>query len=84
MTKRMISMLALMAAFIALVGTVKFKPVQTATPVVFGAPVVLALFGGAPVLLGVLLAMLLAGLDGIGPATRVQVSPLQRKPSKQP
>jgi len=30
MTKRMISMLALMAAFIALIGTVKFKQVQTA------------------------------------------------------
>jgi membrane fusion protein (multidrug efflux system) len=30
MTKRMISMLALMAAFVALIGTVKFKQVQTA------------------------------------------------------
>ena len=28
--------------------------------------------------------MLLAGLDGIGPETRVQVSPPQRKPSTQP
>jgi len=28
--------------------------------------------------------MLLTGLDGIGGATRVQVSPPQRKPSTQP
>ena len=39
---------------------------------------------GAPAVFGPPLAMLLAGLEGIGPATRVQVSPPQRKPSTQP
>ena len=62
-------------------------------PVVFGAPVApvrrrpgacrafgcrAAGFFGAP------LAMLLAGLEGIGGPTRVQVSPPHRKPSTQP
>ena len=56
-------------------------------PVVFGAaPVVAgaAVRGNAPVVFGAPLAMLLAGLEGIGPATRVQVSPPQRKPNTQP
>ena len=56
---------------------------------VFGAVAVVVggtagLGRGAPAGLGPLLAMLLAGLEGIGPATRVQVSPPQRKPSTQP
>ena len=50
-----------------------------ADPVVGGAA-----FGGAPAVLAAPLAMLLTGLEGIGPATRVQVSPPQRKPSTQP
>jgi hypothetical protein len=33
---------------------------------------------------GIPLAMLLAGLEGIGPPTRVQLSPPHRKPSRQP
>src|SRR5665213_257169 len=62
-------------------------------PVVLGAaPVVTALdllataldFPSVPVVLGAPFAMLLTGLEGIGPATRVQVSPPQRKPSTQP
>ena len=58
-------------------------------PVVFGcagsAVVGAAVFGKAPVgLFGAPLAMLLAGLEGIGGATRVQVSPPQRNPSTQP
>jgi hypothetical protein len=40
--------------------------------------------GDAPVVFAAPLAMLLTGLEGIGPATRVQVSPPQRKPSTQP
>src|SRR5882724_1371007 len=58
-------------------------------PVVLGAAKfaagAAAVFGGsAPVVFGPPLAMLLAGLEGIGPATRVQVSPPQRKPNTQP
>src|ERR1700694_975560 len=58
-------------------------------PVVFCvadvAPGAAAVLGAcAAVVFGVLLAMLLAGLEGIGPATRVQVSPPQRKPNTQP
>ena len=49
-------------------------------PVVFGA----AALGSAAAAFGVPLAMLLAGLEGIGPATLVQVSPPQRNPSTQP
>src|SRR5580693_6140450 len=44
----------------------------------FGAVAAVAPFGAIP------LAMLLAGLEGIGGPTRVQVSPPQRKPSTQP
>ena len=56
---------------------------------VFGAVAVVVggtagLGRGAAAALGPLLAMLLAGLEGIGPATRVQVSPPQRKPNTQP
>ena len=55
-------------------------------PVVFaaGSDVGPAVFAGAPVVFGAPLATLLAGLEGIGPATLVQVSPPQRKPSTQP
>jgi hypothetical protein len=63
-----------------------FLPAAATDPVVFGA--VGAVAGaavrcGAAVVLGPL-AMLLAGLEGIGPATRVQVSPPHRKPNTQP
>src|SRR5258705_12311493 len=54
---------------------------------VFGAVAVVvggAVRGSAPVVFGAPLAMLLAGLEGIGPATRGQVSPPQRKPNTQP
>ena len=50
----------------------------------FGASLGAAVLGSAPVVFGAPLAMLLTGLEGIGPATRVQVSPPQRKPSTQP
>jgi len=56
---------------------------------VVAAPVV-ALAGAVAGFLGTLadfagpLAMLLTGLEGIGGATRVHVSPPQRKPSTQP
>ena len=57
-----------------------------AAPVVFGVavvcPAVLDAAPGAP--FGAPLAMLLAGLEGIGGPTRVQVSPPHRKPSTQP
>src|SRR3954447_2128288 len=59
-----------------------------AAPVVFGAAgagagaAVLGAAPGAP--FGAPLAMLLAGLDGIGGPTRVQVSPPHRNPSTQP
>src|ERR1700730_14883012 len=49
-----------------------------------GGVVGAAVLGAAPVVFGAPLAMLLAGLEGIGPATRVQVSPPQRKPNTQP
>ena len=56
-------------------------------PVAFDAVAVVvvgAVLGSAPVVFGAPLAMLLAGLEGIGPATRLQVSPPQRKPNTQP
>src|SRR5665213_3229951 len=55
-------------------------------PVVLGAaPVVTALdLASVPAVFGAPFAMLLTGLEGIGPATRVQVSPPQRKPNTQP
>src|SRR5258708_7924139 len=63
-----------------------------ALPAVAGAALAVAgaalavagVFGSAPRALGAPLALLLAGLGGIGAATRVQVSPPQRKPSTQP
>src|ERR1700731_2266137 len=64
-----------------------FLPAGPTDPVVLGggtaAPVVAAFLANAA-LLGAPLAMLLAGLLGIGGATRVQFSPPQRKPSTQP
>ena len=48
------------------------------------APVVVAAIFDASDAFAEPLAMLLAGLEGIGGATRVQVSPPQRKPSTQP
>ena len=61
-------------------GVAATAPVATTAPKTTGA----AVFGGAPVAFGAPLAMLLVGLEGIGGAIRVQVSPPQRKPSTQP
>src|ERR1700722_10713757 len=48
------------------------------------AVAVAPVLGNAPVVFGPPFAMLLTGLDGIGGATRDQVSPPHRKPSTQP
>ena len=59
-------------AVVTVEAAVDAAVVLGSAPGAFGAPLIMPL------------AMLLTGLEGIGPATRVQVSPPQRKPSTQP